>query len=194
MFEQSCSGKSSFSQTLGPAMPEKWPPLLPTLQQCPYKNPYTGSAIMRAKGPQLYSPKSRRRSCHATLCDSAWDGSPQGKELAARRRVDRQHEILFRSYRDQRWWVQRTRSSAISSDHLVLYQDDEQRIWRCCSSTCARPGRTTHPARLALPALPALPPILWQSTITSSHNHCLARKAPPERANWNTLRSNITGI
>ena len=142
MFEQSCSGKSSFSQALGPAMPEKWPPLLPTLQQCPYKNPYTGSAIMRAKGPQLYSPKSRRRSCHATLCDSAWDGSPQGKELAARRRVDRQHEILFRSYRDQRWWVQRTRSSAISSDHLVPYQDDEQRIWRCCSSTCARPGRT----------------------------------------------------
>lgn len=55
-------------------------------------------------------------------------------------------------------------------------------------------GRTTHPARLALPALPALPPILRQSTITSSHNHCLARKAPPERANWNTLRSNITGI
>lgn len=80
MFEQSCSGKSSFSQTLGPAMPEKWPPLLGTLQQCPYKNPYTGSAIMRAKGPQLYSPKSRRRSCHATLCDSAWDGSPQGKD------------------------------------------------------------------------------------------------------------------
>lgn len=112
----------------------------------------------------------------------------------ARRRVDRQHEIFSRSYRDQRWWVQRTRSSAISSDHLVPYQDDEQRIWRCCSSTCARPGRTTHPARLALPALPALPPILWQSSITSSHNHYLARKAPPERTNWNTLRSNITGI
>lgn len=58
----------------------------------------------------------------------------------ARRRVDRQHKIFSRSYRDQRWWVQRTRSSAISSDHLVPYQDDEQRIWRCCSSTCARPG------------------------------------------------------
>jgi len=52
-------------------------------------------------------------------------------------------------------------------------------------------GRTAHPTRLALPALP---PIRWQSSITSSHNHCLARTAPPEIANWNTLRSNITGI
>jgi len=32
--------------------------------------------------------------------NSAWDGSPQGKELPARRRVDRQHEIFSRSYRD----------------------------------------------------------------------------------------------
>ena len=74
------------------------------------------------------------------------------------------------------------------SDCLVPYQDDEEQIWRCCSSN--RRG-VPHPARRTLPALP---PIRWQSSIASSHNHCLAHEAPPERANWNTLRSNITGI
>lgn len=53
------------------------------------------------------------------------------------------------------------------SDCLVPYQDDEERIWRCCSSN--RRGRASHPARLALPALPL---IRWQSSIASSHNHC----------------------
>lgn len=133
-------GKPASRKRSDPPLPEKRPPLLPTLQQCPYKNPYTGSAIIRAKGPQFYSAKSRLRFRPAALCDSARDGSPQGKELRARRRVDRQHEIFSRSYGDRPWWFNGTRGSAISSDHLVPYQDDEQRIWRCCSSTYARSG------------------------------------------------------
>jgi hypothetical protein len=39
MIEQSCSGKGSFSQTLGPPLPEKRTPLLPTLRSVPIKTP-----------------------------------------------------------------------------------------------------------------------------------------------------------
>jgi hypothetical protein len=37
----------------------------------------------------------------------------------------------------------------------------------------------------------ALPPIRRQSSITSSHNHCLARKSPPERANWVSISDSV---
>jgi hypothetical protein len=175
MTEQSCSGKSSFSQTLGPAIPEETASTANDFAAASLNNPYTGSAIMPAKRLRILLAEISSPVDHAIRI--------------ARRRVDRQHEIFSRSYGDQLWLVQRTRSSALSSDHPVPYQDDEQRISSYCS-----PNRRGVPRILRVWRFPALPPIRWQSSITSSHNHCLARKAQPESANWNTLRSNITGI
>jgi hypothetical protein len=101
MIEQSCPGKSSFSQMLGPAI---------TGEPASTANDFAAASLYKSLHwlgdhacektaslhAEIWSPVD-----HATLCDSAWDGSPQGKELPARRRVDRQHEIFARSYRDQ---------------------------------------------------------------------------------------------
>lgn len=182
-------GKAASRKCSDPPLPENRPPLPTTLQQRPYTNPYTGSAIMPAKRPRVYTPRFGLRLIMPRYAIPLGMARRKAKICPPGTVFDRQHEIFARSYRDQPQWVQGTRSSAISSDHLVPYQDDEERIWRYCSSN--RRGPTAHPACLALPALP---PIRWQSSITSSHNHYLAGKAPPERANWNTLRSNITGI